>query len=251
MRLRVGIFLLLLLLFGNTLLGAATLQVAVASNFTAPAQRLAERFAQESGEQAVLSFASTAKLYAQISNGAPFDCFLAADAESADKLLRAGRAVAGSRLTYALGKLLLWSAQSGYVDGQGERLRRGDFAHLALADPRLAPYGRAAVEVLRALGLLESLQSKWVLGENIAQTHQFVATGNAELGFVALAQQFEGGALNKGSAWLVPEELYQPIRQVAVLLERGKENPAALAWMRFLQTEQARAIIRSYGYGEE
>jgi len=223
-------------------------QVAVAANFTAPMQKLAADFEQATGHHAQLAFGSTGKFYAQIRNGAPFDVLLAADDETPAKLEQEGLAVSGSRFTYSIGQLALWSAKPGYVDNKGAVLKRGTFAHLALANPKLAPYGAAAVESLNKLGLLATLQPRFVQGENIAQTFQFVSTGNAELGFVALSQVFEGGKLKTGSAWIVPASLHNPIRQDAVILVRGKDNPAALALMKYLKTDKARAIIRAYGY---
>lgn len=222
--------------------------VAVAANFTAPAQRIAADFERRSGHRLHLSFGSTGKFYSQIVHGAPFDVLLAADAATPQRLLAEGRAVTGSGYTYALGRLVLWSAQSGLVDGQGEVLRHGRFARLAIANPKLAPYGAAARQVLQRLGLWDALAPKLVTGENIAQAYQFVATGNAELGFVALAQ-VSGGGPARGSLWRVPERLYDPIRQDAVLLARAADNTAARAFLDYLRGAAARAVIRDYGYG--
>lgn len=227
---------------------AAEVQVAVAANFSAPMQRIAADFEQATGHQAKLAFGSTGKFYAQIRHGAPFDILLAADDETPAKLEKEGMAVAGSRFTYSIGRLALWSAKPGYVDDKGEVLKQGAFKHLAIASPKLAPYGAAAVETLNRLGLQAALQPKFVQGENIAQTFQFVSTGNAELGFVALSQVIEGGKLKRGSAWIVPPGLHAPIRQDAVVLARGRDNPAALALMKYLKQDQARAIIKAYGY---
>lgn len=227
---------------------AAEVQVAVAANFSAPMQRIAADFEQATGHQAKLAFGSTGKFYAQIRHGAPFDVLLAADDETPAKLEKEGMAVAGSRFTYSIGRLALWSAKPGYVDDKGGVLKQGAFKHLAIASPKLAPYGAAAVETLNKLGLLAALQPKFVQGENIAQTFQFVSTGNAELGFVALSQVIEGGKLKRGSAWIVPPGLHAPIRQDAVVLARGRDNPAALALMKYLKQDQARAIIKAYGY---
>jgi molybdate transport system substrate-binding protein len=227
---------------------AAEVQVAVAANFTAPMRRIAASFEQATGHKAQLAFGSTGKFYAQIRNGAPFDVLLAADDETPVRLEKEALAVAGSRFTYSIGQLALWSAKPGYVDAEGAVLRQGAFRHLALANPKLAPYGAAAVETLDKLGLLAALQPKFVQGENIAQTFQFVSTGNAELGFVALSQVVEGGKLKSGSAWIVPSSLHAPIRQDAVLLARGKDNPAALALLQYLKEDRARAIIKAYGY---
>ncbi|MDP2030792.1 MAG: molybdate ABC transporter substrate-binding protein [Thiobacillus sp.] len=227
---------------------AAEVQVAVAANFTAPMQAIAAAFEKSTGHKAQLSFGATGKFYAQIKNGAPFDVLLAADDETPARLEREGAAVAGSRFTYAIGQLALWSAKPGYVDAKGEVLKTGAFDHLALANPKLAPYGAAAVETLNRLGLLAALQPRFVQGENIAQTFQFVSTGNAELGFVALSQVMKNGKVSSGSAWIVPPSLHAPIRQDAAILIRGKDNPAALALMKYLKEDQARAIIKTYGY---
>lgn len=239
-------FLLLLLL--ASLARADEVQVAVAANFTAPAKRIAEAFEKDSGHKAVLSFGATGKFYAQIRNGAPFEVLLAADDETPAKLEQDGTAVAGSRFTYAVGRLALWSARPGLVDDRGEVLRKAGFRHLAIANPKLAPYGAAAVEALTALNLLGAVQAKFVQGENIAQTHQFVASGNAELGFVALSQVMKDGKLGEGSAWVVPAGLHQPIHQDAVMLGKGRGKPAAEAWLSYLKGERARAAIRGYGY---
>jgi len=227
---------------------ADEVQVAVAANFTAPMQQIAAAFEKDTGHKAVLAFGATGKFYAQISNGAPFEILLAADDETPAKLERELLAAPRTRFTYAIGKLVLWSAKEGYVDGQGEVLKKGDFKHLALANPKTAPYGTAAVEALKKLGLMESVQPKIVQGENIAQTHQFVATGNAELGFVALSQVFKDGKVTSGSAWIVPAKLYDTIRQDGVILAKGRNKPAATALMDYLKSDKARAIIKSYGY---
>ncbi|MDW5441926.1 molybdate ABC transporter substrate-binding protein [Polaromonas sp. SM01] len=227
---------------------AAEVQVAVAANFTAPMKLIAAEFEKESGHQTVLSFGATGKFYAQITNGAPFDVFLSADDSTPAKLEKEGAAVSGSHFTYATGKLVLWSAQPGLVDGQGEVLKKGDFKKIAIAAPKLAPYGAAAVEALTQLGLMDKLLPKLVQGESIGQTYSFVSTGNAELGFIALSQVYEGGKIKSGSAWIVPDKLHSAIRQDAVLLSKAKDNPAAIALMAFLKTEKAKAVIRSFGY---
>lgn len=227
---------------------AAEVSVAVAANFTAPMQKIAAAFAQDSGHQARLAFGSTGRFYAQIQQGAPFQLLLAADDETPARLEREGLGLAGSRFTYAIGRLVLWSPQPGLVDDQGLVLRQGRFDKLALADPKLAPYGAAAIESLTRLGLLQNLQAKLVQGENIAQAYQFVASGNAQLGLLALSQIHADGRLRAGSAWVLPAWLHRPIRQDALLLNPGKDNPAALALLRYLQGDQARAIIRAHGY---
>lgn len=223
---------------------AAEVSVAVAANFTAPMQKIAPLFEQETGHKLSLAYGSTGRFYAQIKNGAPFQVLLAADDETPAKLEREGLGITGSRLTYAVGRLVLWSKSPTLVDKQGDVLKTAKFDKLALADPKLAPYGLAAMETLQALGLLEKLKPRWVQGENIAQTFQFVSTQNAQLGFVALSQITP----QEGSAWVVPSHLHTPIRQDAVLLSKGKDDPAALALLQFLRSEKARAIIRSYGY---
>lgn len=227
---------------------ADEVQVAVAANFTAPMKLIAAEFEKETGHQAVLSFGATGKLYAQIMNGAPFDIFLAADNERPAKLEKEGAAVAGSRFTYATGRLVLWSPKPGTVDEQGEVLRTGNFKHLAIAAPKLAPYGAAAMETLTRLGLLASLEPKLVQGESIGQTLSFISTGNAELGFVALSQVVEGGKIKTGSGWIVPAKLHSPIRQDAVLLKRASQHKAASLLLSFLKTDKAKAVIRSFGY---
>lgn len=227
---------------------AAEVQVAVAANFTAPMQRIATAFERDTGHRALLSFGATGKFYAQIVNGAPFDVFLAADDRVPARLEAEGRIVAGSRFTYAIGKLVLWSAGADRVDDAGEVLRTGDFRHVAIASPKTAPYGAAAIEALTRLGLIDAIRPKFVTGENISQTYQFVSTGNAELGFVALSQVMEDGRIGSGSAWLVPVGLYPEIRQDAVMLSRGADNPAAAALLDYLKSDKARAIIGGYGY---
>ena len=227
---------------------ADEVQVAVAANFTAPMKQIAAEFEKDTGHKAVLAFGATGKFYAQISNGAPFEALLAADDETPLKLEKELLAAPGTRFTYAIGKLVLWSAKEGYVDAQGEVLKKSDFKHLALANPKAAPYGAAAMETMKQLGVLENIQPRIVQGENIAQTHQFIATGNAELGFVALSQVLKDGKVTSGSAWIVPSRLYAPIRQDAVVLAKGRNNPAASALVKYLKTDKARAIIKSYGY---
>lgn len=228
---------------------AAEVSVAVAANFTVPMQRIAQMFAQDTGHTATLSFGSTGKFAAQIQNGAPFQVLLAADDTTPQKLAREGHAVADSRFTYAIGTLVLWSREPGLVDAKGEVLRGGKFNHLALADPKLAPYGVAAVQTMTKLGVVNTLTPRFVYGENISQTYQFISTGNASLGFVALSQVFADGKVTSGSAWIVPPELHEAIRQDAVLLNPGKDNAAAAELLRYLRSDKARAVIRSFGYG--
>lgn len=227
---------------------ADEVQVAVAANFTAPLQKIAASFEKDTGHKIVAAAGATGKFYAQIKAGAPFEVFLAADEETPAKLEKEGDAVAGSRMVYAMGRLVLWSKKEGFVDAHGVILKRGDFKHLAVADPKLAPYGAAAMEVLKAVGLSDTLQPKLVNGENITQTYQYVASGNAELGFVALSQVFKEGRLAEGSAWMISQRLYKPLRQDAVLLTKGKGHRGAEALMKYLRSDKARAVIRSYGY---
>jgi molybdate transport system substrate-binding protein len=226
---------------------ADELSIAVAANFTAPLKAIAAEFERDSGHKLVASFGSTGKFYAQIRNGAPFEVLLTADYETPLKLVKEGAAVKGSVFTYAIGKLVLWSAKPGLVDGAGAVLQKGGFAHLSLPDPKLAPYGAAGVEAMKALGVFEALQPKLVTAENLSQAHQFISSGNAEMGFVALSQVLKDGKI-EGSSWLVPATLYTPIRQDAVLLEKGRGKPAAEAWMKYLKGDKARAIIKSLGY---
>ncbi|HEY8160334.1 MAG TPA: molybdate ABC transporter substrate-binding protein [Methylobacter sp.] len=228
---------------------AATVLVAVASNFSKPMTEIAAEFEKATGHSAKLSFGSSGKFVSQLENGAPFEILLSADENGPIKLEQAGLAVSDSHFTYALGRLVLWSATPGYVDDQGKILATGGFKHLALADPKLAPYGAAAIGVLKGLNLQDKLSPLFVLGENIAQTHQFISTGNAELGFVALSQVIENGKVATGSGWIIPTDRYEPIRQDAVLLTRGAENPAASALLDYLKSAQALAIIEKYGYG--
>jgi molybdate transport system substrate-binding protein len=227
---------------------AAEVNVAVAANFTAPMQKIARAFEQDTGHKALLAFGATGGIYAQIKNGAPFQVLLSADKETPARLEKEGLVVAGARFTYAIGKLVLWSQQPGWVDDKGDVLRQGGFDKLAIANPKLAPYGAAAIETMTRLGLLAQLKPKFVEGANIAQTYQFVASENAALGFVALSQVFAEGRLTRGSAWIVPARFYTPIQQDAVLMKTGKDNAAATALMAYLQSDTARAIIRAYGY---
>jgi len=227
---------------------AGEVQVAVAANFAGPMEKLAAEFQRDTGHKAVLATGATGKFYAQIRNGAPFEVLLAADDETPARLETEGHAVAGSRFTYAVGRLVLWSAREGVVDANGNVLKTGGYQHLAIANPKTAPYGAAAVATLRKLGLYETLQQRIVRGENIAQAWQFASTGNAELGFVAQAQVWRDGKFTAGSGWIVPATMHAPIRQDAALLARGAQNPAARALLDYLRTDKAKAVIRSFGY---
>ncbi|MBF0416302.1 MAG: molybdate ABC transporter substrate-binding protein [Magnetococcales bacterium] len=238
---------LLLMLIASPAL-ADEIHVAVAANFTAPAKAISADFEKETGHQVILSFGATGKFYAQIKNGAPFEVLLAADSDTPAKLEQDGAAVPGSRFTYAIGQLVLWSSKPGVVDPAGAILKEKSFNHLAIADPKLAPYGAAAWETLTALGLLEAVKSRLVQAENIAQAHQFVASGNAELGFVALSQILKNNQIIDGSAWRVPEHLYKPIRQDAVLLNKGEGKAPVLSWLNHLKSKKGQTVMRSFGY---
>ncbi|WP_420042206.1 molybdate ABC transporter substrate-binding protein [Pseudomonas fulva] len=227
---------------------ADQVQVAVAANFTAPMQAIARAFEQDTGHSVQASYGATGQFYAQISHGAPFEVFLSADDSTPAKLEQEGQSVPGSRFTYAIGTLVLWSPQAGFVDDQGAVLEKGDFKHLSIANPKAAPYGLAATQTLDKLGLSDKLKSKIVEGQNITQALQFVSTGNAELGFVALSQVYKDGKITSGSAWVVPETMYQPIRQDALLLKKGEANPAAKALIEYLKGPKAAEIIKAYGY---
>ena len=227
---------------------AAEVLVAVAANFSAPMQKIVPLFEQDTGHKAILSFGATGSFYAQIKNGGPFQILLSADDETPLKLEKEGFGQADSRFTYATGKLVLWSKQAGKVDDAGSILKTGNFQRLALANPKLSPYGMAAHATLTKLGLLQTVQAKIVQGDNIAQTYQFVFTENAQLGFVALSQVLSDGKLTQGSAWIVPSHLHQALRQDALLLNRGKNKPAAEALMNYLKSDKAKNIIKAYGY---
>jgi molybdate transport system substrate-binding protein len=230
---------------------AETVLVAVASDFTKPMTEIAEAFEKITDHSAKLSFGSSGKAFAQIQSGAPFEVFLSASEKYPLELEKSGYAVPGTHFVYAIGKLVLWSATPGYVDDRGEILKIGNFKHIALADPVHAPYGVVAEEVMNNLGVLNKLRPLFVMGENISQTFQFVSTGNAELGFVGLAQVIDinHGKIGSGSGWIIPDNLHSPFRQMAVLLKTGAENPAALALVDFLKSPTALAIIEKYGFG--
>ena len=228
---------------------ADEVQVAVAANFTAPIDEIGKAFNKATGHQLKVSTGASGKFYAQIKNGAPFQVFLSADEEKPAQLEKDGLAVQGSRFTYAIGKLVLWSADPAVVDAKGQVLVKNQFNKLAIANPKTAPYGEAAMETLGALKLKSLLEPKMVMGENISQTYQFVATGNAEIGFVALSQVTKDNKITSGSAWVVPEKLYSPIRQDAVLLVNGKDSAAARQLLIFLKGAEATKVIKSYGYG--
>lgn len=237
--------------FGMLTLNSAwadEVQVAVAANFTAPIQAIAKDFEKDTGHKLIASFGATGQFYAQIKNGAPFEVFLSADDTTPEKLENEGETVKGSRFTYAIGTLALWSPKAGYVDDKGEVLKKNDYKHLSIANPKAAPYGLAATQVLAKLNLTEATNGKLVEGQNITQAFQFVSTGNAELGFVALSQIYKDGKVSKGSAWIVPADLHDPIKQDAVILNKGKDNAAAKALVDYLKGPKAAEVIKSYGY---
>ena len=226
---------------------AEEVKAAVAANFTAAIKKLTPLYEQKSGNKLIVSFGATGQFYAQISNGAPFDVFLAADDTTPKKLIGEGKALGTSYFVYARGRLALWSGTPGYVDDKGEVLKTNQFTKIAIANPKTAPYGQAAIETLTALKLLDQLQPKFVTGENIAQTQQFVASGNVPLGFIALAQVKALPAADRGSYWVVPHEFHQPIDQGAVLLKSAHAT-AAESFLAFLKSPEAIAIIRDLGY---
>lgn len=245
MRLFKGVITALAALSFATAARAADVQVAVAANFTEPAKEIGALFEKQTGNKVLLSFGPSGGFYTQISHGAPFEVFLSADDERPRKAEAEGFAVPGTRFTYAVGRLVLYSKTPGLVDDRGAVLKGGRFEKLSIADPASAPYGTAAIETLQKLGAYDALKPKIVQGSSIAQAYQFVATGAAELGFVALSQVIN---VSGGSRWTVPESLHTPIVQDAVLLKPGANDPAARAFLAFLRGPEARAVIKRYGY---
>ena len=237
-----------LTLIASTLTSAAEIKVAVAANFAQTLKEISAVFEKDTGHKLAITQGSTGKLYAQISQGAPFEVFLSADDETPEKLVTEGKAINGTRFTYAIGRLALWSPKPDLVDEGGQVLKTDKFRFLAIANARVAPYGRAAVQVMQKLGVLASIEPRVVQGESIKQTFQFVSTGNAQLGFVALSQISENGKIKSGSAWIVPENMHEQLRQDAVLLNPGKDSTAATALLNFLKSDKARKIIASHGY---
>lgn len=226
---------------------AGEVRIAVAANFTNVSRKIAPLFEKISGYRTRISYGSTGKLFAQIENGAPFDVFLAADSQRPIKAENEGLAVSGTRFIYARGKLVLWSAKhDAFADGESY-LRKSAFRHLAIANPKTAPYGLAAQQVLAHLGIWQVIQPRLVRGESIAQTFQFVATGNAEVGLLAWSQ-VRAWKKDPGTTWIIPAQDYAPIEQAAVLLKRGKDNPAAQAYLAFLRSAVARRLIEDAGY---
>ncbi|MGE1172906.1 molybdate ABC transporter substrate-binding protein [Pseudomonas sp. BW7P1] len=238
----------LIAVFAMGAVQADEVQVAVAANFTAPIQAIAADFEKDTGHKLVAAYGATGQFYTQIKNGAPFEVFLSADDTTPEKLEKEGDTVKGSRFTYAIGTLALWSAKEGYVDPKGDVLKKNQYQHLSIANPKAAPYGLAATQVLEKLKLTEATKTKIVEGQNITQAYQFVSTGNAELGFVALSQIYKDGKVASGSAWIVPASMHDPIKQDAVILNKGKDNAAAKALVDYLKGPKAAEVIKSYGY---
>jgi len=237
-----------LVALAHTQVMAEQAHIAVAANFAEPIKAIAAVLEKTTGHTLKVTLGATGKLYAQITHGAPFDVLLAANTSTPAALAKDGLVKPGSQFTYATGKLVLWSADVAKVDAKGEVLKAGNFRKLAYAATKVAPYGEAAVQVMNKLGLTDTLTPKLVQGESIGQTYNFVHTGNAEIGFVAMSQALEGGKLKGGSMWVVPQSLYSPIRQDAVILQHGANNPAALALVKLLQSPHIKDLIRSYGY---
>lgn len=240
-------FLLLSVLLKFQSAGATEVQVAAASNFTSALEKISFEFTRESGHKLMISYGSTGKLYSQILNGAPFEVLLSANQEHPKKIADAKKGVKESIFTYASGKLVLWSPKENLVDVKGEVLTHMNYKHLSIANPKLAPYGLAAKEILEKMSLWEKVEGRLVLGENINQALQFIASGNAELGFVAYSQIIKDGR-RFGSFWAIPQNLYTPLKQDTILLEKGKNSSAAKAFLMFLKGEKARRIIEEFGY---
>ncbi len=239
-----------LLMLSTSKVMADQIRVAVASNFTSAITELAERFEFKSNHKIVLIFGSTGKHYAQIKHGAPFDAFLAADIIRPKRLEQEGNALLGSRFTYAIGRVILWSPSDNIINSnvdilKNDSLNYASFRHLAIANPKLAPYGKAAEEILMSLGIWKDIQSRIVRGESIGQTFQFIKTGNAELGFVAYSQLNAKIGPIEGSYWKVPQSFYTPIEQQAVLLN---DNQTAREFLQFIRSEESKKIIQSFGY---
>lgn len=227
---------------------AAEVKVAVAGNFAQPMKDIAAEFEKDTGHKLSLTQGATGKFYAQITNGAPFEVFLSADDETPSKLVKEGKAVSGTQFTYAIGRLVLWSPDEKLVDQGGAVLKTDRFKFVAIANAKVAPYGRAAVQTMQKLGVLSTIEPRVVQGESITQTHQFVTTGNAQLGFVALSQVWENNRIKSGSGWLIPEEMHEQLRQDIVLLNPGKDSSAATALVNYLKSDKAKKIIDRYGY---
>jgi molybdate transport system substrate-binding protein len=238
----------LLAVIGHASAFAAVAQVAVAANFAEPIKAIAAVLEKTTGHTLKVTLGATGKLYAQIKNGAPFDVLLSADTTTPEKLEAEGLGQPGSRFTYATGKLVLWSAKAGRVDDKGTVLKAPDLGKVSFANPKVAPYGAATVQAIEKLGLTAALTPKLVQGESIGQTFTFASTGNADVGFVAMSQVLQGGKLKSGSMWAVPQNLYDPIRQDAVVMQKSAGNEAAQALMKLLKSPNIKDLIRSYGY---
>ncbi len=227
---------------------AAEVKVAVAANFAQPMKDIAAEFEKDTGHKLAITQGATGKFYAQITNGAPFEVFLSADDEAPAKLVKEGKAVTGTQFTYAIGRLVLWSPDEKLVDQGGAVLKTDRFKYISIANAKVAPYGRAAVQTMQKLGVLSAIEPRVVQGESITQTHQFVTTGNAQLGFVALSQVWENNRIKSGSGWIVPEDMHEQLRQDIVLLNPGKESSAANALVNYLKSDKAKKIVERYGY---
>lgn len=227
---------------------AGEVNIAVAGNFFRPLQALAKRFEHQHDDKVNIAVGSSGKLYAQITNGAPFDVFLSADQLRPSTLVEKNLAINGSQFTYAKGKLVLWSGDPTVVDKQGKRLISKNLKHLAIANPKLAPYGVQSIAALKNLGIYELLQEKIVFGQSIGQAFQYVSSNSIKQGIVAMSQVTRDGEITEGSAWVIPADLYQAIQQDAVLLNEGQHNPVAIAFLAYLKTEEGINIIRSFGY---
>lgn len=246
------IFKLPLILMTSLMIGAAAsaaeVRVAVAANFAQPMKEIAADFEKDSGHKVQITQGASGKFYAQITNGAPFEVFLSADDETPTRLVKEGKAVAGTQFTYAIGRLALWSPEANVVDQGGGVLKTDQFRFLSIANARVSPYGRAAVQTMQKLGVLTAVEPRVVQGESITQAHQFVTSGNAQLGFVALSQIWENGKLKSGSAWVVPEAMHEQLKQDVVLLNPGKNSAAAQALIAYLKSDKARKVMDRYGY---
>lgn len=244
----IGSTFLLSCLLCNGISYAGEVSVAVAGNFAKPLKVLVEKFESNTGQKVAISVGSTGKLYAQIINGAPFEVFLASDQKRPIKLVERNLAVKSSQFTYAKGKLVLWSKKIGGAELGEMFLSSTELKHLAIADPKMAPYGVQAIFALKNLGLYQQLKDKLIRAQNVGQAYQYLNSGSIEMGIIALSQVTENGKINIGSAWIIPHSLYQPIQQDGVLLEKGKSNPVALLFLDYLKTPEALQIIRSFGY---
>ncbi|MBI5815444.1 MAG: molybdate ABC transporter substrate-binding protein [Nitrospinae bacterium] len=227
---------------------ADNVNVAVASNFLKPLTRICAMYEQSTGHKCVVSAGASGKLYAQITNGAPFQVFFSADKDKVDGLIKVKLAEPASKFIYATGKLALFSTKAEYEGKLEEALKKGSYTHLAVADPKLAPYGSAAISAMEKMGILDAARPRLVTGENITQTYQFAAIGAAEMGFVALSQ-LKGSENPGGLVWIVPQTLYTPIEQWAALMSSAKASKAAIGFLEFVKSPGARKIIEDYGYG--